>query len=238
MAGAVAAQHPRADGVEGAHGHLPPFVADEGEDALAHLRRRLVGEGHGQDLPGRHALDADEIGDAMRQDARLAGAGAGQDEQRSARRRDGAGLLGVEAGDDGGSEGRAVGLAPRLAAGSDGARAGASPRPWRPPWRTTRPRRHGRGWASTARATTSAAGAVPGLLVAGRPVIGCQLSGGRGRARRMVAARRGAGRRAAGGSVGGRAMPTAQRPSRDRGRAGRRGRVRRHALPGSGTARF
>jgi hypothetical protein len=51
-------------------------------DAVLHLAGRLVGEGDGEDLrrigpPGR-----DDMGDAGRQDAGLAGAGAGQDEHR------------------------------------------------------------------------------------------------------------------------------------------------------------
>ena len=96
----VATQHPGAERVEGAHGDLATLLAHQREDALPHLGRGLVREGHGQDLPGRHALDADEVGDAVRQHAGLAGTGTREDEQRSLRRRDGAGLLGVEPLDD------------------------------------------------------------------------------------------------------------------------------------------
>ena len=53
----VAAQHPHADGVEGAEPHALHAAADQPLDALAHLARGLVGEGDGQDLaragPGR-----------------------------------------------------------------------------------------------------------------------------------------------------------------------------------------
>ena len=107
--GPIATQHSRAEGVEGAHGHLPTFVADEGQDALAHLRGRLVGERHGQDLPGRHAFDADEVGDAMGQHPGLAGARTGQDEERATGRGHRAGLFGVQPAGDGRGQRRGVG---------------------------------------------------------------------------------------------------------------------------------
>ena len=75
-------------------------LADEGHDPLAHLGGGLVREGDGEDLPRPDALDADEVGDPMGQDARLAAAGAGQDQQRPLGRRDGPRLLRVEPGDD------------------------------------------------------------------------------------------------------------------------------------------
>ena len=49
---------------------------------------------------GGDALDADQVGDPVGQDAGLAGAGTGQDEERTLGRRDGAGLLRVERLDD------------------------------------------------------------------------------------------------------------------------------------------
>ena len=55
-------------------------------DPAAHLGRRLVGEGHGQNAVRRSALDFDQPGDPMHQHARLAAAGAGQN-QRGAERR-------------------------------------------------------------------------------------------------------------------------------------------------------
>ena len=49
----VAAQDLGADGVEGAEpGHALGGAADQRADALLHLARGLVGEGHGQDLRG------------------------------------------------------------------------------------------------------------------------------------------------------------------------------------------
>ena len=51
-------------------------------DPLAHLLRRLVGERDREHLVRLRVAVADEIGDAIRDDARLARAGAGKDEQR------------------------------------------------------------------------------------------------------------------------------------------------------------
>lgn len=59
-------------GVDGAHPH-PPRIGDGGK-ALFHLVRRLVGEGDGKDILGRHAHIPHEVGDARRQNARLAAA--------------------------------------------------------------------------------------------------------------------------------------------------------------------
>ena len=49
---------------------------------------------------GATSLTLDQVGDPVGQDPGLAGAGAGQDEQRTLGRRDGAGLLRVERADD------------------------------------------------------------------------------------------------------------------------------------------
>ena len=97
---AVAAQHAGAERVEGAHGHVPAALADEGEDARAHLGGGLVGERHGQDVPRLDALHADQVRDAVGQHARLARAGAGQDQQRPVGGADGACLLGIERATD------------------------------------------------------------------------------------------------------------------------------------------
>ena len=116
---AVAPQHPGAQRVEGAHGHVAAWLADEAQDPLAHLGRGLVGERHGEDLPRPHALDADQVRDAVREHARLARAGAGEDEQRPLGRRDGARLLGVEAADD--ACGELAGILARRAGAAVGA---------------------------------------------------------------------------------------------------------------------
>jgi hypothetical protein len=75
---AVHAQHPGAEPVEGGEQHAP--AADQVLDPLAHLPGRLAGEGDGQD--GRR-LDTpcDEVGDATGDDAGLAAAGPGDDQQ-------------------------------------------------------------------------------------------------------------------------------------------------------------
>ena len=75
-------------------------LADEADDPLAELGGGAVREGHGQDPPRRDVLDADEVRDPVGEDPGLAGAGAGQDEERALGRRDGAGLLRVERADD------------------------------------------------------------------------------------------------------------------------------------------
>ena len=58
-------------------------VAEQQLDALAHLLRGLVGEGDGQELAGARAAGVHEPGDAVREHARLARAGAGEHEQRA-----------------------------------------------------------------------------------------------------------------------------------------------------------
>jgi hypothetical protein len=58
---------------------MPPTgCAEHLLDALLHLARGLVGEGHRQQRPGPHLLHLDQPGDAVHQHAGLAGAGAGQ----------------------------------------------------------------------------------------------------------------------------------------------------------------
>jgi hypothetical protein len=57
-------------------------------DAMAHLRGGLVGEGHREHVPRVDALDRQEIGDAVRDDAGLAAPRPGQDEHGPLRGRD------------------------------------------------------------------------------------------------------------------------------------------------------
>ena len=57
-------------------------------DALAHLAGGLVGEGEGEHGARVHAALAEQPGDARGQDAGLAAAGAGHDEDRAVRRGD------------------------------------------------------------------------------------------------------------------------------------------------------
>ena len=114
--GAVAPQHARAERVERAHRDVAALLADEPEDALAHLGGGLVRERDREDPPRGHAAHADEVGDPVRQHAGLAGARAREDEQRSLGRRDRTRLLGVEARDDGlGTRRRVAADEPRAA---------------------------------------------------------------------------------------------------------------------------
>jgi hypothetical protein len=62
----------------------------------------LVGEGDGEDASrARTFFVLDEPGDAIGDDACLAGTGAGEDEQRTLRGLDGSALLGIEMGEKG-----------------------------------------------------------------------------------------------------------------------------------------
>ena len=61
-----------------------------------HLLGGLVGEGHGQHAAGRDLAGLEQPGDARGQHARLARAGAGEDQRGLGRQRDGGELLGVE----------------------------------------------------------------------------------------------------------------------------------------------
>ena len=97
---AVAPEDPGAERVERARLDVATRLADERDDPLAQLAGGAVRERHREDLPRPDALDADEVGDPMGEDAGLAAAGAGEDQERPVGRRDGAGLLRVEAADD------------------------------------------------------------------------------------------------------------------------------------------
>src|SRR5579872_692907 len=77
-----------------------PF-ADHPPQALLHLTGGLVGEGYRQDAPRRDAAIVDEMGNAMREHTRLAGARARKDQTRPLRREDGFALGLVEGFDEG-----------------------------------------------------------------------------------------------------------------------------------------
>ena len=78
--------------------HRPHRAADQVADALAHLRRRLVGERDREDLPGTGLPGRQQVGDPVGEDAGLAGAGAGEDQERAAGVLDRFALRRVEAG--------------------------------------------------------------------------------------------------------------------------------------------
>ncbi len=79
----LAPQNPGADRVKGAAPHPRRRFAEQARDARAHLLGGLVGERHGEDARRVHAVVLDEMGDAPREDAGLAGAGTRQHEQRT-----------------------------------------------------------------------------------------------------------------------------------------------------------
>ena len=70
--------------------------ADQRLDARTHFFRRFVGEGDGKNLVVLRVAFRQEVGDALRDDARLARAGAGKDEQRAVDVQDGVALFGIE----------------------------------------------------------------------------------------------------------------------------------------------
>jgi hypothetical protein len=73
----VLAQHARAQRVERACLDVAARLADQADDPLPQLGGGAVRECDREDLPRRHVLDADEVGDPMCQHAGLARAGAG-----------------------------------------------------------------------------------------------------------------------------------------------------------------
>ncbi len=96
----VPPQHPGTKRVEGPGLDVLAGVTGQGRDPLAELARGPVGERHGQDPARLHGLDADQVRDAVRDHARLAGTRPGQDQDRAVGRRHGAALFRVEAADD------------------------------------------------------------------------------------------------------------------------------------------
>ena len=84
----VLTQHAHAHGVERAYPHAAGAAGDERCQTLAHLGRSLVGKRDGQDLPGLNVQVAQHVGDAEGQDAGLARAGAGKDQQWTFGRQD------------------------------------------------------------------------------------------------------------------------------------------------------
>ena len=68
--------------MEGADGERAGAAADQQVQALAHLAGGTIGEGHRHDAGRVHVLVLDQVGDAVDDDAGLARARAGQDEER------------------------------------------------------------------------------------------------------------------------------------------------------------
>ncbi len=110
-------QQPVRDAVEGAHPHGAARHVEQFLDAVAHLGRGLVGEGDGQDVVGRGAQRADRPGDAMREHAGLAAAGAGQHQRGTGGRGDRGALFIVQRVED---RGEVHGATSRPAGGKSG----------------------------------------------------------------------------------------------------------------------
>ena len=91
----VLAQNPRADGVKRAAPERRQLPAQQIGDAAHHFAGGLVGEREQQNSFRRDAL-FQQVGDAISERARLAGAGAGDDERRAGRRGNGGQLLRIQ----------------------------------------------------------------------------------------------------------------------------------------------
>ena len=119
----MAAQELDADRVERAKPrHALDGAADQKRHALLHLAGRLVGEGDGEDLAGIGAAGGENMSDARGQHPGLAGAGAGQHQNRTVEAFDGVALFRVQAGQVVGRRGAAE------VAGRHGARGDAAQR--------------------------------------------------------------------------------------------------------------
>src|SRR3990170_6157328 len=92
----LAAKPPAARGVEGEDPDRPRRGAEHPLEALPHLPRRLVRERDREDLVRLDAASADQVGDAVGEDARLSGTRSGDDEERSLGGQDGLALGLVE----------------------------------------------------------------------------------------------------------------------------------------------
>jgi hypothetical protein len=85
--------------VERHHPHRPRDPADELLEAALHLVRGAVRERDREHLVRLHAEGAELVDDPVREDARLPGAGARDDEDRAFGRRDGLPLGRVQVGE-------------------------------------------------------------------------------------------------------------------------------------------
>ena len=90
------------EAVKGGDVQAARFFAKQRPHPLAHFARRLVGERQRENAVCRIACRAHQPGDFLGDDARLAAARPGDDEQRPTEVADGFGLLWVQGGGDGG----------------------------------------------------------------------------------------------------------------------------------------
>jgi len=96
--GRVPPQHARAERVERAKPQSLDRLVEDRADPLAHLARRLVGEGDRQDLARVGAVGDQDMGESRGQHPRLAGARACQHQHRPVHAFHGQPLLRVQAG--------------------------------------------------------------------------------------------------------------------------------------------
>ena len=85
--------------MEGAHPHATGAAWDECRQTLAHLGSGLVGKRNGKNLPRLNTQVAEHMGDAEGQDAGLARASTGKDQQRALGGQDRLALGGIKAVD-------------------------------------------------------------------------------------------------------------------------------------------
>jgi hypothetical protein len=97
----VQAQHARRERMKGAEPPALDRPAQQAGDPVAHLLRRLVGESDGQDLTGVGPAGKEQVGETSGQHPGLAGAGAGEDQDRPVERFHRLALGGVEVGEIG-----------------------------------------------------------------------------------------------------------------------------------------
>jgi hypothetical protein len=95
----VCAQQPVAQAVKGADPHAAGVDRQHRRDARQHFLRRLVGEGDRDEAARAHLPGLDQPRNARGEHARLAAAGAGEDQRRLVRQRDRFELLFIEAGE-------------------------------------------------------------------------------------------------------------------------------------------
>jgi hypothetical protein len=95
----LGAQDAGAGRVESHDPHAPMDAPEQQLDALAHLLRGLVRERDGQDLAGPRDVRLHEPGDSVGEHAGLAGAGAGEHQQRPVTVHDGLALGSVQPGE-------------------------------------------------------------------------------------------------------------------------------------------
>ena len=105
----VAAQDTRGDRMKGAEPYPVGGTADHRFEPFAHLARSLVGEGDGQQFGRKSAADGEDMGEPRRQHPGLAGARAGENQDRAVDRFHGAPLRLVERGEVGRFPGRRTG---------------------------------------------------------------------------------------------------------------------------------